>query len=91
VRNGLTGNIPFHRRRKSIFAVLGAIAIVVVVVVVISVGTDFPSHPVSPGEEVTPPPESNETMPPETTASPSPVPTTTYALIIPLTLPIAAI
>ncbi|MGD6809049.1 MAG: hypothetical protein ACQCN3_05055 [Candidatus Bathyarchaeia archaeon] len=65
----MTENVPFHRRRRSLLAVLLAIVIVIVIVIGISLGPAIPPHPVNPGSEVTPPPDN--------TTSPSPA--TTYA------------
>ncbi|XHH09148.1 MAG: hypothetical protein ACFCUE_00580 [Candidatus Bathyarchaeia archaeon] len=61
-------NIPWHRRRRSIYAVLLVIAIVVIVVVGISLGPTIPVHPVEPGQEASPPPD-NTTSPSPTTTS----------------------
>ncbi len=67
MKNGLSENVPFHRRRRSFLAVLLVIAIVVVIVVGISFGPYIPMHPVNPGGEISPPPENTTTPTPSTT------------------------
>ncbi len=63
-------DIPWHRRRRAVYGVLLAIAIVAIGIgIAVSFGPIMPTHPVNPGSQVSPP--ANTTSPTPSTTSTS--------------------
>jgi hypothetical protein len=73
-------DIPWHRRRRAVYGVLLAIAIVAIGIgIAVAFGPIIPIHPVNPGSETSPP--ANTTSPsPSTTSTSQDNPTYTIAV-----------